>query len=121
MYIKKIVVAISIIGLFIMGGFSYYVYNVMFTSNTNFSQDFKHIYIRTNSDYNNLIEQLKDYIVDPSTFTVLAERKNYVNNIKPGKFIIKKGMNNNQIINSIRSNNITVDVTFNNVKNKTES
>jgi len=117
MYIKKIVVAISIIGLFIMGGFSYYVYNVMFTSNTNFSQDFKHIYIRTNSDYNNLIEQLKDYIVDPSTFTVLAERKNYVNNIKPGKFIIKKGMNNNQIINSIRSNNITVDVTFNNVKN----
>jgi len=116
MYIKKIVIAISIIGLFIMGGFSYYVYNVMFASNTNFSQDFKYIYIRSNSDYNDLIEQLKKYIVDPSTFTVLAERKNYVNNIKPGKFIIRKGMNNNQIINSIRSNNITVDVTFNNVK-----
>ena len=99
-----------------MGGFSYYVYNVMFASNTNFSQDFKYIYIRTNSDYNNLIEKLKDYIVDPSTFTVLAERKNYVNNIKPGRFIIKKGMNNNQIINSIRSNNITVDLIFNNVK-----
>jgi len=117
MYIKKIVIAISIIGLFIMGGFSYYVYNVMFASNTNFSQDFKYIYIRSNSDYNDLIEQLKKYIVDPSTFTVLAERKNYVNNINPGKFIIRKGMNNNQIINSIRSNNITVDVTFNNVKN----
>jgi UPF0755 protein len=100
-----------------MGGFSYYVYNVMFAPNTNFSQDFKYIYIRSNSDYNDLIEQLKKYIVDPSTFTVLAERKNYVNNIKPGKFIIKKDMNNNQIINSIRSNNITVDVTFNNVKN----
>ena len=87
-----------------MGGFSYYVYNVMFTSNTNFSQDFKYIYIITNSDYNNLIEQLKDYIVDPSTFTVLAERKNYVNNIKPGRFIIKKGMNNNQIINLLAKN-----------------
>jgi len=117
MYIKKIVVAISIIGLFIMGGFSYYVYNVMFASNTNFSQDFKYIYIRSNSDYNDLIEQLKDYIVDRSTFTVLAERKNYINNIKPGKFIIKKGMNNNQIINSIRSNNVTVDLIFNNAKN----
>ena len=100
-----------------MGGFSYYVFNVMFTSNTNFSQDFKYIYIRSNSDYNDLIEQLKDYIVAPSTFTVLAERKNYVNNIKPGKFIIKKCMNNNQIINSIRSNNITVDLIFNNAKN----
>ena len=117
MYIKKIVVAISIIGLFIMGGFSYYVYNVMFASNTNFSQDFKYIYIRSNSDYNDLIEQLKDYIVDPSTFTVLAERKNYISNISPGKFIIRKGMNNNEIINSIRSNNVTVDLIFNNAKN----
>ena len=106
MYIKKIVIAISIIGLFIMGGFSYYVYNVMFASNTNFSQDFKYIYIRSNSDYNDLIEQLKKYIVDPSTFTVLAERKNYVNNINPGKFVIRKGINNNQKINSIRSKNI---------------
>ena len=100
-----------------MGGFSYYVYNVMFASNTNFSQDFKYIYIRSNSDYNDLIEQLKDYIVDPSTFTVLAERKNYISNISPGKFIIKKGMNNNEIINSIRSNNVTVDLIFNNAKN----
>ena len=100
-----------------MGGFSYYVYNVMFASNTNFSQDFKYIYIRSNSDYNDLIEQLKDYIVDPSTFTVLAERKNYISNISPGKFIIRKGMNNNEIINSIRSNNVTVDLIFNNAKN----
>ncbi len=116
MYIKKIVVAISIIGLFIMGGFSYYVYNVMFASNTNFSQDFKYIYIRSNSDYYDLMQELNKYLKDTSTFNVLAKRKNYANNIKPGKFIIRKGMNNNQIINSIRSNNITVDLIFNNVK-----
>ena len=116
MYIKKIVIAISIIGLFIMGGFSYYVYNVMFASNTNFSQDFKYIYIRSNSDYYDLMQELNKYLKDTSTFNVLAKRKNYANNIKPGKFIIRKGMNNNQIINSIRSNNITVDLIFNNVK-----
>ena len=116
MYIKKIVVAISIIGLFIMGGFSYYVYNVMFASNTNFSQDFKYIYIRSNSDYYDLMQELNKYLKDTSTFNVLAKRKNYANNIKSGKFIIRKGMNNNQIINSIRSNNITVDLIFNNVK-----
>ena len=116
MYIKKIVVAISIIGLFIMGGFSYYVYNVMFASNTNFSQDFKYIYIRSNSDYYDLMQELNKYLKDTSTFNVLAKRKNYANNIKPGKYIIRKGMNNNQIINSIRSNNITVDLIFNNVK-----
>ena len=99
-----------------MGGFSYYVYNVMFASNTNFSQDFKYIYIRSNSDYYDLMQELNKYLKDTSTFNVLAKRKNYANNIKPGKFIIRKGMNNNQIINSIRSNNITVDLIFNNVK-----
>ena len=99
-----------------MGGFSYYVYNVMFASNTNFSQDFKYIYIRSNSDYYDLMQELNKYLKDTSTFNVLAKRKNYANNIKPGKYIIRKGMNNNQIINSIRSNNITVDLIFNNVK-----
>ena len=100
-----------------MGGFSYYIYNIMFSPNTNFSEDFKYIYIKTGSDYNDLTNNLNDFIEDVSTFTVLAERKNYINNIKPGRYIIKKGMNNNQIINSIRSNNITVNVIFNNVKN----
>ena len=117
MYIRKIIIAISIIIFFVMGGFSYYIYNIMFASNTNFSEDFRYIYIKTGSDYNDLTNNLNDFIEDVSTFTVLAERKNYINNIKPGRYIIKKGMNNNQIINSIRSNNITVNVIFNNVKN----
>ena len=117
MYIRKIIIATSVIIFFVMGGFSYYIYNIMFSPNTNFSEDFKYIYIKTGSDYNDLTNNLNDFIEDVSTFTVLAERKNYINNIKPGRYIIKKGMNNNQIINSIRSNNITVNVIFNNVKN----
>ena len=100
-----------------MGGFSYYVYNVMFASNTTFNQEVKYIYIRTGSDYNDLMQELKKYLKDTSTFNVLAKRKNYISNISPGKFIIRKGMNNNEIINSIRSNNVTVDLIFNNAKN----
>ena len=117
MYIKKIVFAISMIGLIVMGGFSYYIYSVMFASNTTFNQEIKHIYIRTGSNYNDLMQELRKHLKDPSSFNVLAKRKNYINNISPGKFIIKKGMNNNEIINSIRSNNVTVDLIFNNAKN----
>tara|TARA_B100000029_G_scaffold343038_1_gene335415 strand:+ start:268 stop:1311 length:1044 start_codon:yes stop_codon:yes gene_type:complete len=115
MYIRKIIILTSILVLFIMGGFSYYVYNIMFAPNTNFNEEFKYIYIGTDSDYNDLTENLKGYIEDIKAFTVLAERKNYTKNIKPGRYIIEKGMNNNQIINSIRSKNITVNVIFNNV------
>ena len=117
MYIKKIVFAISMIGLIVMGGFSYYIYNVMFASNTTFNQEIRHIYIKTGSDYNDLMQELRKHLKDPSSFSVLAKRKNYINNIRPGKFIIKKGMNNNEIINSIRSNNVTVNLIFNNAKN----
>jgi len=117
MYIKKIVFAISMIGLIVMGGFSYYIYSVMFASNTTFNQEIKHIYIRTGSNYNDLMQELRKHLKDPSSFSVLAKRKNYINNIRPGKFIIKKGMNNNEIINSIRSNNVTIDLIFNNAKN----
>ncbi|MGB6152668.1 MAG: endolytic transglycosylase MltG, partial [Pricia sp.] len=42
------------------------------------------------------------------------ERKGYVSNIKAGKYAIQKGMNNNEIINSLRSGNIPVKVAFNN-------
>jgi UPF0755 protein len=37
-----------------------------------------------------------------------------VSNIKAGKYIIKKGMTNNDIINSIRSKNLPITVAFNN-------
>jgi UPF0755 protein len=46
-------------------------------------------------------------------FDVLAKRKKY--NVRPGKYQIKNGMNNNEIINSLRSNNITVNVIYNNI------
>ena len=63
------------IGLIVMGGFSYYIYNIMFASNTAFNQEIKYIYIRTGSDYNDLIQELRKHLKDPSSFSVLAKRK----------------------------------------------
>jgi UPF0755 protein len=51
------------------------------------------------------------------TFEAVAKRKKYLDNIKPGKYILIKGMNNNDIVNSLRSNNIPVNVSFNNQEN----
>ena len=42
------------------------------------------------------------------------KKKGYYNRVKPGKYGLYKGSNNNQIINSLRSKNLTVLVTFNN-------
>src|SRR5690606_57351 len=44
----------------------------------------------------------------------IADQKKYSSNIKAGHYIIKKGMTNNDIVNILRSNNIPIDVKFNN-------
>jgi len=101
-----------------MGSFSFYIFQVMFSSNTNFQVNLKYIYIKTGTNYDDLIEQIKPDLINIDHFDVLAKRKMF--KPKPGKYIIKKDMSNNEIINSLRSRNITVDVVFNHVKNINE-
>ena len=85
----------------------------MFKSNTSFNEKSKDIYIKTGSSYSQLLKQIDPYLLNVDDFNVLAKRKKY--NIKPGKYQIKNGMNNNEIINSLRSNNMTVNVIYNNI------
>lgn len=114
MYIKKILLAISLIGLVVAAYFSYYVYSAMFVPNTAFNNDIAYIYINSNANYNEVRESLIPLLKDIKPFDALAKRKKYTTNIKAGKFAIEKDMTNNDIINSIRSNNIPVRVSFNN-------
>jgi len=114
MYFKKILLAIVLIGLAIAGYFAYYVYTAMLVPNTNFNNDEAYIYISSTATYDDVRADLAPLLKDIKSFDALASRKKYVTNIKAGKFRIKKDMTNNDIINSIRSNNIPVRVSFNN-------
>ncbi len=114
MYFKKILLAAALIGLIVVGFFAYYVYSVMLVSNTVFNNDHAYIYVSTNSSYEEVREDLIPLLKNIKTFDALAARKKYISNIKPGKFLIAKNMTNNDIINSIRSNNIPIRVSFNN-------
>lgn len=114
MYIKKILWAIAIIGLVVVAAFAYYIYNVMLSPNTNFANEEAYIYISSDANYDEVRLQLEPLLKDIGTFDALAERKKYNTNIKAGKYVIKKDMSNNDIINSIRSNNIPIKVSFNN-------
>ena len=102
-----------IIGLIFMGSFAFYVYKVMFMSNTSFEADYVHLYIKSETTFNQFIEQVDPFLLNIDDFSVLAIRKKYT--VRPGKYIINKGMSNNDIINSLRSNNITVNVIYNNI------
>lgn len=114
MYLKKILLTVVFLGLVGMAGFSYYVYQNIFTPNTGFNNPQANIFIPTGATFKMVQEELSPLLKDMSTFVTVAQRKGYVSNIKAGHFIIKKGSNNNEIINSIRSGNTPVTIKFNN-------
>ncbi|MCW9036625.1 endolytic transglycosylase MltG [Altibacter sp.] len=114
MYIKKILIAVVLLGLVGMGAFAFYVYTNVFSENTAFNNKEAHVYIPSNAQFRDVLEELEPLVDNIDSFELVARRKGYHTNIKPGHFIIKKGMNNNDIINTIRSKNIPINVKFNN-------
>lgn len=100
----------AVIGATIYG---YLIYKDIFSKNTAFNDDRIAIYIPTNSNYNDVERIVKPYIESMERFRMVAEKKSYVANVKSGKFIIKNGMNSNDIINSLRQP-VTVNISFNN-------
>lgn len=114
MYIKKIVIAITILGLIALGIFGYYVYNSIFTANTSFDSKEEVIYIPTGANYQTVLDSLSPLIKDIKSFSLVAEKKGYANNVRPGRYFLEKGMNNNELVNRLRSGNKPVKVIFNN-------
>lgn len=114
MYIKKILLAIVIIGLIVAAFFANFVYKAMLKPNTAFNNEAAYIFVPTGASYQEVREQLEPLLKDIESFDDLAERKEYTKYIKAGRFQIKKGMTNNDIINSIRSKNLPIKVSFNN-------
>ena len=114
MYIKKILIVIALLGLVVLGVFSYNIYNYIFSPNTSFKNDTSTVYIPTGASYATVIDSLKPLLKDLSAFDVVAQKKDYTQNVRAGKYILEKNMNNNQIINVLRSGNKPVRVVYNN-------
>lgn len=114
MYIKKILLLIVLIGLVVGGIFAYNVYGAIFNPNTAFNNEEATLFIRSTDTFDDVKEALAPLLDDIDSFTQIADKKGYSSNVKGGKYIIKKGMNNNDIVNILRSTNIPVKVAFNN-------
>ena len=62
-------------------------------------------YIPTGSDYQQVLNNLysEGYILNKESFDWLAKKKKYPGNIKPGRYRLVNDMNNNELINLLRS------------------
>lgn len=114
MYIKKILIAIAILGIIALGIFGYYVYNSIFSSNTAFEAQEQIVYIPSDANYQTVIDSLRPLLKDLESFNLVAQKKGYSNNVRPGRYLLEKGMNNNELVNQLRIGNKPVKLVFNN-------
>ena len=114
MYIKRLLLIIVFLGLVGGGIFAYMVYDSFFLPNTSFNNEEAYLYISSDADFTEVKTMLEPLLEDVEAFESVASRKRYTNNIKPGKYRIIRGMNNNEIVNALRIGNIPVKVSFNN-------
>lgn len=114
MYIRKILLFIVVLGLIIGGVFAYTVYDAIFSPNTKFNTEEAIVFVPTGASIDNIKDLLTPLLKNTESFLQVADRKGYSKNIKGGKYAIQNGMNNNDIVNSLRSKNIPVKVAFNN-------
>jgi len=113
---KPVIYVGILIFLFLSSIFIFNYYKTYYSNNTNFNEESIFLYIKTKSGLNNLKKQITPFLKDSSTFFNAAYKTKYVLNIKAGKYEIKKGFSNEEIINSLKFKNIPVKVTFNNIE-----
>lgn len=119
------IILLIIFFLFIITGLlGYRYYNYLFKANVKIANaDSEYIFIPTGSDYNDVLNILKSQscLINESSFEWVANKKKYSINVKAGRYLIKSGMNNNALVNMLRSGRQEpVKLTFNNIRHKSQ-
>jgi len=117
-------IVIAFVGILIITGsiFGFKYYNMIYQSNVTLKgKQTDYLYIRTGATFDDVTNLLyeKGFIINRSSFEWMAERKNYKEKVKPGKYLIKDEMSNNELINMLRSGKQEpVQLVFNNIRTK---
>lgn len=113
MNLKKIITIASVVlisGLLIYGGI---VANQIFSKNTKFSESEVFVFVPTGSTYEDVKKILEPFVENMNRFEMVADKRSYPENVKPGRFLFTKGMNSYDLVKAMRSN-VPVKLAFNN-------
>ena len=89
------------------------IYIKFFTSDTKFDKNEMYVEIPTGSNYQDVEKILSPLVTNMNDFEFIAKRRSYPENVKPGRFLLKKGMSAFQLVAAMRRN-IPVKLAFNN-------
>ena len=119
---RKFVTAFILLAILGCGGMVYELYSRVYQLNIVLPDNAeKYIYIPSNSEFTDVVKILLEngLLINANSFEWLAKQKKYDTNIKAGRYKINRALNNNDLVNLLRSGKQTpIKVTFNNLRNK---
>jgi UPF0755 protein len=89
------------------------IYIKFFTSDTKFEKDEIYVEVPTGSTYQDVEKILSPLLKNMNDFEFIANRRSYPENVKAGRFLLKKGMSAFQLVAAMRRN-VPVKLAFNN-------
>ena len=112
MKIKQIIISVVTIIIIVGAIIVYKYFSKIYVSNV---IENSAVFIPSNATFDEVSKIIHPYVNNSNSFNWVAHRKNYPNVIKAGKYLIKKGMNNNELVNLLRSGKQSpITLTFNN-------
>ncbi len=112
--IKRVLLAVVLLGVVLGGVFTFHFYKVFFVKNTAFETPTKEVFIPSENTQVAAYDTISKAVKRIDLFQQAASRKGY--NPIPGRFVLDFGMNNNEMVNRLRSENKPLKLTFNNQK-----
>lgn len=112
---------IIIVVLVAAGGFlAWRAWKKIYGGDTGFAQAEQVLLVPRGADLEQVMDSLKAHAIvkDLGMFRWVAERKKYPARIRPGRYVVPRGMSINNLVNKLRSGEQDpVRITFSNVKN----
>ncbi len=116
--IGKFIIIFFAVAFIIVGIRGYQLYQYAFRENVN--TDFV-LYIPEDATLKQVTDSLamNNALNSLKAFNWVSKKKNYAKSVKPGRYLLKKGINTNQIVNMLKGGLQTpLNLTFNNVRTK---
>jgi UPF0755 protein len=87
--------------------------NQIFSKNTKFTENEVYVYVPTGATYEDVKKIIEPFVENSTRFELVASKRDYPVNVKPGRFLFTQGMNSYELVKALRSN-VPVKLAFNN-------
>jgi UPF0755 protein len=120
---KAVLNVLFIAFFFLLAGGSFFVYYNAFKSNLSLKKPTEFVYIRSTFKFNDVVRYLSSegLLESEDTFRWMADFMGYTHAIKPGRYKIKTGMSNHELIALLQSGRQEpVKLTFKSIRTRCE-